>query len=152
MTYLKARTGKDDKYWLNRIGVLIGKYSRPGKVSDGTGGIHDETDLGKWVADLSKEVESRIEKTVDMSHTDGNLAFAAVMGYLLVKWYVRIARAKSYDPRRRVKDRQKALKFMSYYCQELVGIMTDQSRDAEFFPSQLWDDPFSPKAKDGKYR
>lgn len=152
--YLKNMTGKDSRYWLRRIGILISKYSfwdeeeiKEAKAAKRP--LHMSVTYD-WVKDLMDEVIERSIKGLD-SKFDGNMRFASVASFILMKWVIRLIRAKAYDPRRRLKDRKMAMLFFNRFCMGVMEFMTNESEDHKHFPDQKWDPPFSPNAKNGKY-
>ena len=139
-TWLQTQTGKTDRWWLKRVGDLIAANSNH---------VTRVSDVAAWSKLLVEEV---VERTEVPPGSDGNMLHASVLGYLLTKWFVRLVRAKSYDPRRPVKVRRLMMRRLAGYCQEVTGFMVDESEDCVHFPKQKWDPPFAPGAKDGRFR
>jgi hypothetical protein len=144
-TWIESKTGRTDRYWLKRIGVLIGKHAYWGEDK-----VHQEVEILDWFVPLSGEVVKSMEGRIN-KRADGNIYFSAIMGYILVLWYVRIVRAKCYDPRRPAKLRKRGMLAMANYCGMLAMALMDESKDSQHFPGQKWDPPFAPGAKDGSY-
>lgn len=144
--WLKSRTGKDFRWWNLFVGNAIARHARKTKKS-----VHDEVDVPDWMGDFTEELDRRVSRLLPSNKYDNNMAFAASASYVLMRWFVRLARAKSYDPRRPVKVRRKMMGRLTEYCREVVGFMVDESGDADNYPKQEWDPPFAPGAKDGKY-
>ena len=151
--WIKEKTGRTESYWMRRIGTLIGKHSK-GKVSvkyKGRVCVHGTVEVLDWFADLSREVERAVVKYLPSNKYDENMAFAAAMSFILMRWFVSLVRAKAYDGRRPVKGRQKMMNARMRFCIEVVRFMVDESRDHLDYPAQKWDPPFSPGARDGTY-
>ena len=153
--YLKNRTGKDSQYWLKRIGILISKHAywdkeETRKAKAAKRPLHMSVKLEDWVTHFTDEVIRRRVEGLN-SRYDGNMRFASVVSFILMKWWVRLVRAKCYDPRRRLKDRKKGMLALNGFCREVMGFMMDESEDHKHFPDQKWDPPFTPDAKNGKY-
>ena len=142
-TWLEERTGKSFFYWSNRIGILISKHAYKGKDP-----IHSEVDIEDWMGDLSKELEKRMGPS---GRYDGNMRYASALGMILTGWFVRLIRAKCYDPRRPVKIRRQMMNRRTAYLQELMKLIVDESQDPKMFPKQKWDVPHSKEAKNGSY-
>jgi len=82
---------------------------------------------------------------------DGNMRMAAVLSYVLALWYLRIHRAKSYDPRRPVKHRKSAYHQRLRFACAIFYAIVDESEDPDFFPGQKWESPFDPYPTDGYF-
>jgi hypothetical protein len=82
---------------------------------------------------------------------DENMGLAAGLGMVLVVWYVRVQRAKAMDPRRPVKLRKMALSRGAAYVAEINKAMHDDSIDPISWPGQEWENPWLPKARDGRF-
>lgn len=142
-TWIHSCTGKTDRWWLKRIGDLISENSN-----------HETrvTDVRAWSGHLLYEVVGAIESVKIPKGRDENMIHASVLSCILMKWFVRLVRAKSYDGRRPLKHRKAMMKRLNAFCREVVGFMTDESEDHLHFPAQKWDPPFVPGAKNGVFK
>jgi hypothetical protein len=136
-------TGHDLKWWLNRVGVLIGESSYPMK-GKGNEGLYN-TNTVKWITKLSEEMRSFAENRIPIA-ADGNLVMSCLVGLILMAFFYRCGRAKCYDPRRDPRDRRMALKRMAMYAQMFAEVLLDDTQDPKLFPDQEWDHPFAKKA------
>lgn len=109
---------------------------------------HDETNVEKWLTRVARDVHRNAPKS---GLYDGNMRAALVMGYVLLYWVVRCQRAKAYDPRRPVKLRRKAMERWINMAAAVSVMFTDERQDANIFPGQKWDPPFSPFAVNGDF-
>ncbi len=141
--WLAATTGHDGRWWVAKIQALITKHSRPTKDPR-----HGRTMTGKMIADLVRE----IEKTAPTKYAfDGNMRMANILSLVLATWYLRVHRAKSYDPRRPVALRKQAYFSRLGYAMALFRAIEDESQDQEHFPGQRWETPFDPYPTDGYF-
>jgi hypothetical protein len=145
--FLSSRTGKGYIYWLRKIEKLIVKHSYEGTTNK-EGFYHDSTNPKDWVLELTDE----IMKTFPGGYRDENMCVASLLSFILMKWFVQLVRAKSHDPKRRLKDRRMMAKVRADFCMRVVEFMVDESEDAKIFPNQKWEGPFAPNVTDGKYR
>ena len=143
---LRKLTSHDSVYWVACVQSLITKHSKPTKDPN-----HSETDSGAMLRELSDYVWSAILATVDLKTTDENMSSAQAMSLVLTLWTCRIRRAKAYDPRRPVELRKKAMERLSLYHHSLLECMMNEANDANYFPGQEWDCPYSPNAKNGDF-
>ena len=102
------------------------------------------------MADLVKLVQKRGMPKKGPPY-DGNMRMACVLSYVLALWYLRLHRAKAYDPRRPVKLRQGAYWSRLGYAQALFVAITDESLDPKMFPGQNWESPWNPHTTDGYF-
>jgi len=79
------------------------------------------------------------------------MRMASILSFILATWYLRLHRAKMYDPRRPVRHRQAAYWSRLSYANALFLAITDESKDAEMFPGQRWEMPFDPYPTDGYF-
>lgn len=141
---LRRSTGQDSRYWLNRVGALIGEASRP--ISGEASPHLQTTDPAVWIARLSEEVWKASLPRITQAGLDPNMAAAASLSLILGLFYARIVRAKAHDRRRPIDQRRYAMLRFTEYAQLLTVMMTSNERDHEYFPSQGWDDPWLPTA------
>lgn len=139
-------TGEGCKFWCDYIGNLIPKYSKP---TDNP--LHGFTESNLWVRDLADEIWKRVQERYDLTRLDENIITSKLLTLILGLWSCRIIRAKAYDPRRPVEIRQGMMKKLLEYHHALLDCISDESNDHVFFPSQGWDAPFAPNAKDGTF-
>lgn len=139
-------TGDGCQYWMDLIGSLIVKHTKP---SDNP--LHGSTESNLWLRDLSDELWSRIPSRHDLTKLDENIICSSLLSLILTLWSCRIKRAKAYDPRRPVEIRKRMLKRANEFHAALLACMTDESHDHEYFPKQEWDPPFAPGAEDGDF-
>lgn len=141
--WLSASTGYDGKWWVAKVQALIVKHSRPTKDP-----WHGTTETARMLSDLVREVERTAPKE---GRFDENMRAASVLSLALATWYLRVHRAKSYDPRRPVKLRKAAYFNRLGYATALFLAMEDESLDQEHFPGQRWETPFDPYPTDGYF-
>src|SRR5207247_9154019 len=110
---------------------------------------HDQTRHDQWLVQVMREV---IRTFPTRGRYDGNMRLAAVLSHVLALWYLRVHRAKCYDPRRPVADRRYAFESWLGYVRALSTLAVDERDDAAHFPDQHWDPPYSPHAIDGTFR
>lgn len=150
--FTSGLAGEELAKWCKLIEALIRKHTRPLTAKEAHKmGIspkgHGETDPVKWIRDLAKDVKKNFPKS---GMYDGNMLMAVRMSQILMFWYLRLQRAKCYDPRRPVKIRRFAMEKLMVYCSTIMMMIVDERFDAEIF-KQDWDPPFNPKAKDGVF-
>lgn len=143
--WIESLTGKDAVWWVSEIQRLITRRSRPTKNP-----WHGTTQTEKVMADLVKLVQ-RHGMPKKGPQYDGNMRMACVLSYVLALWYLRLHRAKSYDPRRPIRVRQAAYFHRLGYANALFLAITDESLDATLFPGQRWETPFDPYPTDGYF-
>lgn len=144
---LEALTGHGAEYWFNMIQQLIQDNS--GAVfAKGPYAGHSLTDLKSWTVELSMALTRHIDEMP--GRFDGNMRYCAAMGLITTMWYVRLHRAKAYDPNRPVDGRQQAFFSWQKHTMAIVSTINDEALDAIFF-NQKWDMPFSKDAKNGEY-
>jgi len=143
-TWLHQATGKSPTYWLNLIQREIKKASR--KSADPK---HDETDVSMWMEALVLKV---LELQAGIKgKLDGNMRAAAVVSQILALWFIRVQRAKAYDPRRPIALRKKALVRWADYLTAMQRLGLDESADTRIFQTQRWESPWDPRAHDGDF-
>ena len=141
--WLSASTGHDGKWWVAKVQTLIVKHSRSTRDP-----WHGTTRTARVIADLVREIERAAPKKV---RYEVNMHMAMVLSLVLATWYLRVHRAKSYDPRRPVKLRQGAYFNRLGYATALFLATEDESLDQEHFPGQRWETPFDPYPTDGYF-
>lgn len=70
---------------------------------------------------------------------------------ILTTWSSRITHAKCYDPNRPLSVRYKSLSTHRRMLRVLAEAATDESLDADYFPSQLWNPPYGKGAWGGDF-
>lgn len=144
-SWIESLTGKGGIWWVSEVQRLVTKHSRPTKNP-----WHGTTQTEKVMADLVKLVRKHGMPKKGPQY-DGNMRMACILSYVLALWYLRLHRAKSYDPRRPVRLRQAAYFHRLGYANALFLAITDESRDQTFFPGQKWETPFDPYPTDGYF-
>lgn len=147
--WLETRTGLCALDWVGIVQRAIREASGPARVAGKYKG-HSMTDVDQWIAKVTRRVirEAGIKRHKDR---DENMGLAAVLGMVLVAWYVRLHRAKAFDPNRPVELRKKALAQVNVYVGELVRVCFKDSMDPFAFPGQEFENPYVPNARDGKF-
>ena len=141
---LLRMTGKTRLEWVGIIQTAIRRHSRPSSDPD-----HSETNALKWVHDLAKEVQATAPKK---GQYDENMRLASIIALALTYWFSRVQRAKAYDPRRPVVLRRAALQRWHDFWRDMLDGAIFEAEDAELFPGQHWDPPWSEHAIDGHFR
>lgn len=101
-----------------------------------------------WIQPLTEEVQERVLERCRGG--DENIGIAMVVSYILATWAGRIARAKSFDPRRPVELRKGAYAAWLAWVRRMNETLVDESLDPSFF-EQPWESPFLPDATDGDF-
>ncbi len=122
---------------------LIADWSRPTKDPK-----HDTADVRSWIWLLAKDVVTSFPKR---GKFDENMRAAAVLSLILATWFLRVKRAKCWDPRRPIRLRKQAYQQWLQYAQALALAVADERIDPVVFAGQKWDSPFAPGAKDGTF-
>ena len=144
-SWIESFTSKDAAWWVSEIQRLVTKHSCPTKNP-----WHGTTRTGIVMAELVNLVQKHGMPKKGPAY-DGNMRMACILSYVLVLWYLRLHRAKSYDPRRPVRHRQAAYWGRLGYANALFLAITDESKDAEMFPGQNWESPWDPTTTDGYF-
>lgn len=144
--WLKLETGRDPIEWFRWIESTIGKHSTPPRTSGPYKG-HSMTNVTAWLHDFVDE----LGRTRRRGTGDGNMQAAAVGAMILGYWFLRLQRAKAYDPRRPIVHRRVALERWRSYVLTLFSAAIDESGDGLLFPEQHFDPPFGTHAIDGHY-
>ena len=142
--WLAAITGNDGKWWVARVQSLVTKHARPTRDPR-----HKTAEPEKIVADLVREIMKAARRTNRVG--DGNMLAACALSLILATWFLRLSRAKSYDPRRPVALRKQAYFSRLGYATALFRAIEDESQDQEHFPGQNWETPFSDHPTDGYF-
>lgn len=145
VSWIELFTDKNEAWWVSEIQRLIVKHSRPTKDP-----WHGTTQTEKVVVDLVKLVQKHGMPKTGPQY-DGNMRMACILSYVLALWYLRLHRAKAYDPRRPVRNRQAAYFGRLNYANALFLAITDESLDQKLFPGQRWETPFDPYPTDGYF-
>ncbi len=143
-SWIMQVSGKSKTWWVRIVQELIQKHSR--KTKDPWHGATNIERVVKELVQIIKRVAFRKK-----GRYDGNMRMAAVLSYVLAIWYLRIHRAKSYDPRRPVKARKAAYFTRLNYATALFYAIEDESMDPVHFPGQKWESPFDPYPTDGYF-
>ena len=144
-SWVESLTGKDAAWWVSEIQRLIANHTRPTKDP-----WHGTTQTEKAMTDLIKLVQKHGMPKKGPQY-DGNMRMACILSYVLALWYLRLHRAKIYDPRRPVRHRQAAYWSRLGYANALFLAIEDESKDAEMFPGQNWESPWDPTTTDGYF-
>ena len=144
-SWIEAMTGQDAKWWVAEVQGLITKHSRPTKNP-----WHGTTKTGMAMAELITLVQKHGMPKKGPAY-DGNMRMASILSFILATWYLRLHRAKSYDPRRPVRHRQAAYWSRLGYATALFMAIVDESKDVEMFPGQNWESPWDPTTTDGYF-
>ncbi len=137
----KNQTSGDRTEWFLKIQELIEKHSMP--ITKGPNKGMTTTDP-KWIIELFAYVNASIEKTAKESH-DGNLTIASSLGLILMNWYLRIHRAKAFDPRRPETERRAAYEQWLSVVKAIQMMIIDERTDRYLMPGQAWENPFHPE-------
>lgn len=147
--YLDSRTGESTPVWILAVQRAIKDASTPPRTRGKYKG-HSSTKVLKWIYSIAGQVMTRA-RIAQRKDRDENMGMAATLGMILCVWYVRIHRAKAMDPRRPIKLRRAALLQANEYVAELARVLHDDTWDPLVFPTQEWENPWHPKARDGKF-
>lgn len=139
----------DDVYWCQRIEALIRAASGP-LITRGPLKGHRRTDSTMWIAGLEREVGKWMEANYRGTY-DGNMVKAKLLGRALSVWFCSVCRAKTYDPNRPLKIRQKVNAQLAEYKGALVAAINSDAVMGDVWPNQRFDFPFSKRAKSGKF-
>lgn len=142
-SYLEQLTGKSHRYWVAWVERQIRRTITPNPRDP----KHPCCDPRQWLQTLQQTLEQYRPSTPH----DVNLFYTAALSQILALWYLRVQRAKAYDPRRPVKLRRQALQRWQHYAESLMRLVVDEQDDARSFPGQDWDPPFAPRAKNGTF-
>ena len=135
-TFIEDRTGYFLEDWIETIQHLISRSTEDRK-----------TDLS-WLHNL---VTRFLECKKPRGIYDRNMWACSTLGYILIAWYIRIHKAKSYDPERPIKNRKKALKQWRSFILQIQDLIINESADHKLFPDQKWDNPYLPDAINGDF-
>lgn len=117
------------------------------KTKDGTG-LHSQNSWD-WLGEMMVEVINSIPK--DGRMRDPNMFVARRLGIVLLTWFVRVSRAKCFDPRRPLVLRKKAYALWLENLSGITSLLMDDRDDPKIWPGQKWDNPFGKNAKGGKF-
>lgn len=141
-SWLERATRRSPAWWIGKVQREITRASTP---SDNP--KHDTTDARRWI----ERVMEAVVGSLPAGFYDGNMRAAAVLSQVLALWYLRVHRAKCYDPTRPVASRQQGLEDWLGYATALGALALDERHDAAAFPHQDWESPFDPDATDGTF-
>lgn len=140
---LAALTGHDALWWMRFVQKRIGARSGPVQ-KDG----HARSSL-EWIADVVNEVVRTFPTDKPF---DGNMRAAFVVSYVLGTWYSRVHHSKCFDPRRPKKLRQQVYASWRRGVVSMFESMLNEEHDPRIFNGiPLYENPFDPKAKSGKF-
>lgn len=109
---------------------------------------HATTSLD-WVADVTNEITKSFPKDRPF---DGNMRVAYLLAFVMGTWYSRVHHSKCFDPRRPVKIRREAYASWHRGVLALFAAMVNDEHDPVLFNGKPhYENPFDPKAKDGKF-
>ena len=134
-SWIEAMTGQDAKWWVAEVQGLITKHSRPTKNP-----WHGTTKTSMAMAELITLVQKHGMPKKGPAY-DGNMRMASILSFILATWYLRLHRAKSYDPRRPVRHRQAAYwSRLGYATALFMAIMAPINREGcnRCFKDWLW--------------
>lgn len=143
--YLTELTGFDATHWFRRVQALIADHSTAPR-----GPLHNRhgrTNVAGWLPALHREVL----KATPKGNYDGNMRHAAALGLILSQWFLRVQKAKAYDPRRPIRLRQMGQLRWQTHVIELMAAAIDESQDPFWFGAQHFDPPFGRHAIDGVF-
>jgi hypothetical protein len=142
---LEAMTGHDRRWWMWFVQKRIAACSGP-KEKDG----HSRMTSYDWVGDVIRELFKSFPK--DGPAYDPNMRIAFLTTYVFGVWYTRLHHSKTFDPRRPKKIRQESYKSWHRSLNALFSAFTDESEDPFVFNGKPnYENPFDPKAKNGKF-
>lgn len=142
---LEAMTGHDRLWWMWFVQKRIKACSGP-KLADG----HSRMTSYDWVNDVIGRLFKSFPK--DGPAYDPNMRIAYLMTYVFGVWYSRLHHGKTFDPRRPKKLRQQSYQSWHRGVMALIGAFTDESQDPLVFNGKpFYENPFDPKAKNGKF-
>jgi len=140
--WLKESTEQSQEYWIARVQALIVRHSRKTKDPN-----HGTTNTRKVLHQLVDDV---IDTFPPDERYDGNMR-GLFMGMICALWYVRVHRAKCWDPNRPISHRRRAYSRWALFCRELFMAILDERKDGTYFHGQKWESPFVPDAKSGRF-
>lgn len=142
---------KTREQWLRFVEASIFKsqYGKKVRVTtkDGTG-MHSRNDW-TWLVSVIAEVVKSMPN--DGVPRDPNMFVARRLGLVLLTWFVRVSRAKCFDPKRPLRLRKKAYGLWLENLAGITGLLMDDRDDPVVWSGQAWDNPFGKKAKGGKF-
>ena len=139
--WLLEQTGTPRDEWLLYLEKLIPHHSSPSDDPN-----HDVTDSVSVVEELSNKIMSRMPEDIDE-----NMYLASVLSFILASWYVRVRRAKSFDPQRPVERRRWAHQQTTAFIGALAASMCNCSDDMKIWSGQTWENPFGLNPTDGTF-
>lgn len=135
---LVAGTGRGRKEWMDFIGASIANCTDPDTKF---------TEVADWLDELLFSVWEGVEPRIDLTKVDENIATAKQLAVILTLWTARIMRAKAYDARRPLKDRERFLVRLEEFAKQLSECVCDESMDPTYFPDQEWQSPYNPEVQ-----
>ena len=137
--------------WIERCQELIAKHSTPARTRGKYKG-HGSTDAVAWIQELAAELQREIKRQRGRSMAyDENMALAALTGQVLCAWYANVHRAKSYDPNRPVRHRQRAARQLERWRVELFLMTLHDQLMTRAFPAQEFNMPYGRQKRGGKF-
>jgi hypothetical protein len=130
---------------------LIPKFSTPARTRGKYKG-HGSTDSVAWVQALSQLVQRAIKLRNGRGIAyDENLALAGDMGAILFAWYANVHRAKTLDPNRPVRGRQRAQRMREARVAALFKAVNSDKLMVEVWGHQEFNLPYGKHKRDGKF-
>lgn len=118
--------------WIKHVQTIIKRHQivepvigeRTGEISKG------------WIFELVMHISSQHKRE---EHGDGCLWHAFAVGSVLLSWYFRTAFAKTCDPRRPKKERERAIELLISNCETIMNMMKFEigEKDREIY-NQEW--------------
>jgi hypothetical protein len=143
---LSAYTGHDALWWMRFVQKQIARCSGPVQ-KDGHSRMTSYDWVGRVIGELFKTAFP------NEGRYDPNMRIAYLTAFVLATWFSRVQHSKTFDPRRPKKDRQNAYVGWRTNVAALIDTLIDESRDPRVFNGiPLYENPFDPKTKSGKYR
>lgn len=116
------------------------------KTKDGSG-MHSQNTMS-WIAEVISAIVAEFPKK---GMYDPNMRLAARLGTILLVWYTRIHRAKTFDSRRPVKIRKESYESWIANVSYILTALLDDRTDAAVWGNQPWVNPYLKGAKGGKF-
>lgn len=142
--FLEERTGRGAAWWVAAVQKAVQENSSPSDDPN-----HDQTDLGGFLARVSKLVEDSLPRTGEAY--DPNMRAMAVLSLVSALWFGRLQYAKAHDPARPSSTRRQAYAGWVAWALALGSIPLDEREDATHFPGQRWDFPFTFESESGNF-
>jgi hypothetical protein len=143
---LETYTGHDRLWWMRFVQKRIAANSGP-RGPNGHSPMLSYDWIGHVVATLFKTAFPK-----DGPAYDPNMRIAFLLTLVMGTWYSRVQHSKTFDPRRPKKIRRAAYESWRNSVTALLGSLISEHDDPLVFNGKpFYENPFDPKAKDGKY-